>query len=130
MHYLSPTLSGDNHFFGTPSANFDGKVIHYSDEVTRAFLAEAEEKQPDLVILSGDLTLNGAAQSHREMAAYLQQLQVVLVPEEYERYCDAEIAKILARFEQTGRLISCDYELDEGSFLYLEIKTRRIMEKK
>ena len=75
MHYLSPQLSGDDHFFGAPSANFDGKVIHYSDEVTRAFLAEAEEKQPDLVILSGDLTLNGAAQSHREMAAYLQQLQ-------------------------------------------------------
>ena len=65
-----------------------------------------------------------------EAEAYLQQLQVVLVPEEYERYCDVETAKLLARFEQTGRLISCDYELDEGSFLYLEIKTRRIMEKK
>ena len=61
---------------------------------------------------------------------YLQQLQVVLVPEEYERYCDAQTARLLAKFEQTGRLISCDYELDEGSFLYLEIKTRRIMEKK
>lgn len=65
-----------------------------------------------------------------DVEGYLKNLQVVLVPEEYERYCDAETAKILARFEQTGRLISCDYELDEGSFLYLEIKTRRIMEKK
>ena len=65
-----------------------------------------------------------------DVEGYLQQLQVVLVPEEYERYCDAETAKILARFEHTGRLISCDFELDEGSFLYLEIKTRRIMEKK
>ena len=65
-----------------------------------------------------------------EVESYLQQLQVVLVPEEYERYCDGEVARLLARFEQTGRLISCDYELDEGSFLYLEIKTRRIMEKK
>ncbi|MBR5501567.1 MAG: hypothetical protein IKV55_00885, partial [Oscillospiraceae bacterium] len=52
MHYLSPALSGDDHFFGTPSANFDGKVIHYSDEMTRAFLAEAEQKQPNLVIIS------------------------------------------------------------------------------
>ena len=65
-----------------------------------------------------------------EVEKYLQQLQVVLVPEEYERYCEAETARVLSRFEQTGRLISCDYELDEGSFLYLEIKTRRIMEKK
>ena len=65
-----------------------------------------------------------------DVESYLQPLEVVLVPEEYERYCDAETARCLSRFEHTGRLISCDYELDEGSFLYLEIKTRRIMEKK
>ncbi len=80
---------------------------------------------PDVVLLPPQ----GLSQV-AEVEAYLQQLQVVLVPEEYERYCDAETAKILARFEHTGRLISCDFELDEGSFLYLEIKTRRIMEKK
>jgi len=65
-----------------------------------------------------------------DLEAFLQDINVVLVPEGYQRYCDAQTAQRLSLFEQTGRLISCDYELDEGSFLYLDIKTKRIMEKK
>ena len=64
------------------------------------------------------------------LESFLQGINVVLVPEGYQRYCDAQTAQRLSQFEQTGRLISCDYELDEGSFLYLDIKTKRIMEKK
>ena len=65
-----------------------------------------------------------------DLEGFLQGINVVLVPEGYQRYCDARAAQRLSQFEQTGRLISCDYELDEGSFLYLDIKTKRIMEKK
>lgn len=83
-------------------------------------------------IYAPDVTLLPPQQLDKtaEVEQYLQQLQVVLVPEEYERYCSGEVVRVLSKFEQTGRLINCDYELDEGSFLYLEIKTRRIMEKK
>ena len=100
-------------------------ILSGSARFGQALQQACQTYAPDLILLP--------PQSFGQVAdveRYLQQLQVVLVPEEYERYCDAETAKVLAQFEQTGRLISCDYELDEGSFLYLEIKTRRIMEKR
>lgn len=100
-------------------------ILSGSTRFGQALYQTCQTYAPDVVLLP--------PQSFGQVAdveAYLQQLQVVLVPEEYERYCDTETARILGKFEQTGRLISCDYELDEGSFLYLEIKTRRIMEKK
>ena len=75
MHYLSPALCGDGHFFSTPRSTGDGKVVHYSDELTRAFLQQAADEQPDLVVLTGDLTLNGALRSHEELVGYLHELQ-------------------------------------------------------
>lgn len=60
-----------------------------------------------------------------DMKAFLQGLDSVLVPKNYEKYCSAEAANLLARFE--GRLIECSYEMDEGSFIYLQEKTRRIL---
>lgn len=63
-----------------------------------------------------------------DMQAYLRSKDAVLVPKNYEKYCDAHTADCLARFE--GKLIECSYEMDAGSFLYLQEKTRRILEEK
>lgn len=63
-----------------------------------------------------------------DMQAYLRNKDAVLVPKNYEKYCDARTAGCLARFE--GKLIECSYEMDAGSFLYLQEKTRRILEEK
>ena len=63
-----------------------------------------------------------------KMLAYLQDKDAVLVPKNYEKYCDATTAGYLDRFE--GKLIECSYEMDAGSFLYLQEKTRRILEEK
>lgn len=54
----------------------------------------------------------------------------VLVPERFERYTDSEGIAQLQRFAQRGRLIRCSYEMDEGSFLYLQEKISRLREKK
>ena len=59
---------------------------------------------------------------------YLSSKDAVLVPKHYEKYCDARTVGALARFE--GKLIECSYEMDAGSFLYLQEKTRRIVEEK
>ena len=59
---------------------------------------------------------------------YLRTKDAVLVPKNFEKYCDAHTAGYLARFE--GKLIECSYEMDAGSFLYLQEKTRRIVEEK
>ena len=60
IHYISPTLLGDGSFFSTPKSATDGKLVHYIPEITDAFLATVIEKKPQALILSGDLTLNGA----------------------------------------------------------------------
>lgn len=63
-----------------------------------------------------------------DMDAFLRGKDAVLVPRDYERYCTEQAARCLRKFR--GRLIECSYEMDEGSILYLEEKTRRILESK
>ena len=60
--------------------------------------------------------------------AFLKGKDAVLVPRGYEKYCSDRVAKALDRFP--GKLIECSYELDEGSFLYLREKTKRLLEEK
>ena len=75
LHYLSHELLGDSGLFAEPSSGGDGKAPHLSAPITGEFLAKAAAEKPDLLILSGDLTLNGAAQSHLELTEQLRALQ-------------------------------------------------------
>ncbi len=62
------------------------------------------------------------------MGEFLQGIDVVLLPRHYEKYCSGHSADLLECF--AGDRIECSYEMDEGSFLYLQEKTRRIMEER
>lgn len=75
LHYLAPELLGNSGLFAEPASGGDGKVPHLSASITEELLARAAEEKPDLLILSGDLTLNGAPQSHRELVERLRALQ-------------------------------------------------------
>lgn len=63
-----------------------------------------------------------------DMDSYLQKLDAVLLPENYEKYCSDEEAALLSKF--TGKRIACVYEMDDGSFVYLREKSRRILEER
>ena len=63
-----------------------------------------------------------------DVGAFLQGKDAVLVPKEYHKYCSAHVADRLRKFE--GKIIECSYEMDEGSFLYLREKTKRLLEEK
>ena len=65
-----------------------------------------------------------------DLDAFLADKDAVLVPKNYEKYCSAEAAAKLRGFEKRGRLIPCDFEMDEGSFLSLEEKLRLLREEK
>ena len=54
----------------------------------------------------------------------------VLVPKDYEKYCSAAIAEKLRQLEAKGRLLSCCYKLDDGSFLHLEEKLAALRKSK
>lgn len=73
MHYLSPSYRGE--YFKEPSEIFDGKLIHYSSEYFEAFLSEVTQKNPEILILSGDITLNGSIKSHEEVVDKLKKVQ-------------------------------------------------------
>ena len=62
-------------YFDEPASGGDGKAVRYSAEITRALLEQAAKERPDVLILSGDLTLNGAEKSHRELVEQLHALQ-------------------------------------------------------
>lgn len=80
----------------------------YAEEIT---VTEPEVFRPDM-----------------DIDTFLQHKHAVLVPKDYEKYCTEQVARKLRNFR--GRLIECAYEMDEGSVLYLEEKTRRILETK
>lgn len=92
MHYLSPDYRGE--YFKEPSAMFDGKLTHYSSEYFDAFLSEVIEKQPQVLILSGDITLNGSIKSHEEVTAKLEKVQeagiaVLVIPGNHDLHITA-----------------------------------------
>lgn len=79
-HYYSPTLTDYGAKFTEIINNSDGKDVKNSPQIIAAFVKEVEIKQPDAVVISGDLTLNGEQASHVEMAEYLKQIEAAGIP--------------------------------------------------
>ena len=65
-----------------------------------------------------------------DLEAFLADKDVVLLSKDYSRHCSAKIQQQLQEFAAQKQLISCAYEMDEGSFLYLEERVRRALEEK
>ena len=85
IHYLSRTLTDGDSGFQHMVEHGDGKVVTYIEQITDAFLEEVIRQKPDMLILSGDLTLDGEKKSHEELAEKLYAVEdagipVVVVP--------------------------------------------------
>lgn len=80
IHYLAPELTDHGEYFWRIMQNGDGKVTEYCEEITDAFLAEVIAQQPEALILTGDLSFNGALQSHRALAERLAAVEAAGVP--------------------------------------------------
>ena len=93
-HFISPALTDNGPFFMRMIENGDGKLVHYSDELTDAFVQQVIEAKPDCLILSGDLTFNGAKRSHEDLAVKLRKIDlsgipVLVLPGNHDLYCYA-----------------------------------------
>lgn len=80
LHYIAPNLTDHGPCFAQLTEQADGKVMRYSEELAEAFVAQALDEKPDLVIFSGDLTFNGAQASHKALAQKLSRLPAAGVP--------------------------------------------------
>ena len=63
-----------------------------------------------------------------ELEKYLKGKNTILLPKNYEKYFDAETVKVISSFK--GSLVECNYEMDEGSVMYLETKIKKIRDSK
>lgn len=79
-HYISPALTDHRPYFSAMLEKGDGKVTAYCEELIRAFADEVIAAAPDALILSGDLTFNGAKQSHEDLISRLAPIREAGVP--------------------------------------------------
>lgn len=75
LHYLSRELTDGGNHFQYMVEHGDGKIVTYIEQITDAFVEETIRRSPDVLILSGDLTLDGEKQSHLELAEKLYQIE-------------------------------------------------------
>ena len=80
IHYLAEELTDKGSGFTYAIEHGDGKVTNYIWEITDAFVAEVLTENPDGVIISGDLSLNGEKASHEELAEKLRQITGAGIP--------------------------------------------------
>ncbi|WP_079710515.1 metallophosphoesterase [Paraliobacillus ryukyuensis] len=74
-HYLAKDLNDNGEAFQTYLTSGDGKQLKEMGTLLDTFAFEVQEKRPSVVIISGDLTNNGAKQSHQAIAGRLQQME-------------------------------------------------------
>lgn len=80
LHYIAPELTDGGPGYQQILKNGDSKFMPYVEEITDAFLDEVLLDPPDVVLLTGDLTFNGAEISHRRLAGKLQKLEDAGIP--------------------------------------------------
>lgn len=65
IHYLADSLTDKGEEFQYMVEHGDGKLTNYVWEITDAAFEQVEALSPDVIILSGDLTLNGEKKAIR-----------------------------------------------------------------
>jgi len=80
IHVMAPQLLEER---GSAYDNYlsqDPKLLEYSDEVLEYLVAETLQRNPDLVIIPGDLTKDGELVSHQLVVSILEQLRSAGIP--------------------------------------------------
>ena len=80
MHYLAASLTDGGEAFQTMIDPGDGKLVNYVSEIVDAAFEEALSQRADVLILSGDLSLNGEKESHEELAQKLAEVEAEGLP--------------------------------------------------
>ncbi len=75
VHYLSNNINDKGEAFQSMISKSDGRETYYIEELTDALVYEIQQKQPDVLIISGDLTHNGEKESHIEIAKKLSKIE-------------------------------------------------------
>lgn len=80
LHYISSSLTDNGEYYQRVLAAGDSKFMPYIEEITDAFFDEVVTEKPDALLLTGDLTFNGAMASHEDLAQKLHTLKDAGIP--------------------------------------------------
>lgn len=80
LHYLAAELSDGGEEFKQQAQLSEGQMVPYVWEILDAFIEDILDQDPDLLILSGDLSLNGEKVSHLELADKLREIEAQGIP--------------------------------------------------
>ncbi len=80
IHYLAKELTDFGNAFQEMAGNEDGKMVPYVWEIMDAFLDQVIKKRPQVLILAGDLTLNGERVSQEVLAQELERVETAGIP--------------------------------------------------
>ena len=125
-HFIAPSLTDHGLYFTALTENSDGKLMKYSEEIMDAFLAEAIAQEPEALLLTGDLTFNGALLSHTALAAKLSKaeaagLRIYVLPGNHDldnpnaaSFSGAEFQRASFAEAADFRRIYADFGFDEA----------------
>ena len=80
LHYISPAICDFGSCFTHMMDSGDSKLTHYCEELTEAFLEEVIAEKPAALLLTGDLSFNGARESHTALAEKLRRVEAAGIP--------------------------------------------------
>ena len=80
IHVMTPQLLENRGAAYENYLNQDPKLLEYSGEVLEYLVAETEKRDPDLVIIPGDLTKDGELVSHQLVVNILRKLRSAGIP--------------------------------------------------
>lgn len=129
IHYLAESLTDRKSGFRYMVEHGDGKLVNYVWEITDAFISEVLEERPRILILSGDLSLNGEKLSHEELAGKLYQIEeagipVVVIPGNHDINTERPSAYAEEGRIPAERTTPQEFEQIYGDFGYKEALSR------
>lgn len=79
-HIIAPQLTDMGESFTQMYENGDGKLMRYAQEITQAFAQEVIDAAPQGLIVSGDITFEGARLSHEHAASLFARIEAAGIP--------------------------------------------------
>ena len=80
IHYIDPNLTDNGEYYQRMVESGDGKYMYGCEEITDQFINQVIEAHPTALILSGDITFNGARDSHIALAKKLKAISDAGIP--------------------------------------------------
>ena len=122
LHLFSNNLvSENNQVYIKKNFTSDGRVQEYDYALVEALISEVNEKKPDFLILTGDLTFNGERDSHLELSRLLTEIEstkVLVIPGNHDMYSQGAVSALNDSTQPTENITAEDFRQIYANYGY------------